>query len=163
MTDKETILAEIERRYNCEKCYPNDREASVAAAVLQELLLFIDSLPEEPKCIYNRTLDERKKFCRYCSAACSVRIEEEPVSEDLERAADSYASTFCENSRKVAYEAYKMGAKWKEKQLMKDAADSKITTDGNSIFPIIKYQLPLTYDCKIGDKVKLIILRESML
>ena len=42
-------------------------------------------------------------------------------------------------------------------------ADSKITTDGNYIFPfpIIKYQLPLTYDCKIGDKVKLIIIKED--
>lgn len=48
MTDKERIKQEIERRYNCEKCCPLDREANVAAAVLQELLLFIDSLPEEP-------------------------------------------------------------------------------------------------------------------
>lgn len=48
MTDKvQKIKQEIERRYNCEKCYPLDREANVAAAVLQELLLFIDSLPEE--------------------------------------------------------------------------------------------------------------------
>lgn len=38
----------------------------------------------QPKCIYNRTLDERKKSCKYCSAACSVRIEEEPASKDLE-------------------------------------------------------------------------------
>ena len=50
---------------------------------LTDLEDFIDSLPEEPKCIYNRTLDERKKFCKYCSAACAVRIEEEPASEDL--------------------------------------------------------------------------------
>lgn len=49
MSDKvQKIRQEIERRYNCEKCYPLDREANVAAAVLQELLLFIDSLPEEP-------------------------------------------------------------------------------------------------------------------
>lgn len=49
MPDKiQLIKEEIERRYNCEKCYPLDREANVAAAVLQELLLFIDSLPEEP-------------------------------------------------------------------------------------------------------------------
>ena len=47
MSDKELIKQEIERRYNCEKCYPLDREANVAAAVLQELLLFIDSIPEE--------------------------------------------------------------------------------------------------------------------
>lgn len=48
MTDKELIKQEIERRYNCEKFYPFDREANVGAAVLQELLLFIDSISEEP-------------------------------------------------------------------------------------------------------------------
>jgi hypothetical protein len=46
-------------------------------------------------------------------------------------------------------------------EMMKDACDTKITTDKGSIFPIIKYQLPLTYDCKIGDKVKLIIIKEE--
>lgn len=44
-------------------------------------------------------------------------------------------------------------------EMMKDACDTKITTDKGSIFPIIKYQLPLTYDCKIGDKVKIIVIR----
>lgn len=48
MSEKELIKQEIERRYNCEKCYPLDIEANVAAVVLEELLLFIDSLPEEP-------------------------------------------------------------------------------------------------------------------
>ena len=47
--DKTIIRNEIERRYNCEKQYPNDREACVAAAVLNELLLFIDAIPENNK------------------------------------------------------------------------------------------------------------------
>lgn len=55
MSDKELIKQEIERRYNCEKCYPLDIEANVAAAVLQELLLFIDSLPKESGCEVNFT------------------------------------------------------------------------------------------------------------
>ncbi len=42
---------------------------------LKSLLSFIDSLPEEPGCIYNRTLEERQRCCRYCSAACQARIE----------------------------------------------------------------------------------------
>ncbi|MBR6141211.1 MAG: hypothetical protein IKQ37_05565 [Bacteroidaceae bacterium] len=42
---------------------------------LKSLLSFIDSLPEEPGCIYNRTLEERQRCCRYCSAACQARTE----------------------------------------------------------------------------------------
>lgn len=59
-------------------------EYPMSRGLLKHLNKFIDSLPEEPKCIYNKTLDERKKFCKYCSAACIARIEEEPVSEDFE-------------------------------------------------------------------------------
>lgn len=51
-------------------------------------LVDVDDLPnkeEEPvsdECIYNRTLEERQRSCKFCSAACQVRIKEEPVSDD---------------------------------------------------------------------------------
>lgn len=48
---------------------------------LTDVIAFIDSMQEEPKCIYNHSLEERQRFCKYCSAACQVRIKEEPVSE----------------------------------------------------------------------------------
>lgn len=89
MTDKvQLIKEEIERR---RKSLPKETEHKGLMAVyggiayeLTELLQFIDSLTEEPKCIYNRTLEERKESCKYCSAYCTVRIKEEPASEDLE-------------------------------------------------------------------------------
>ena len=76
-------------------------------AMLEEILSFIDTLEvkevqEEPvsnnysallPCIYNRTLEERVKYCKYCSAACEGRVKE-PVSEDLEEAIDTYLATY---------------------------------------------------------------------
>lgn len=76
MTDKIQLIKQEIGRLSDE--YPMSR------GLLKHLNKFIDSIPEEPKCIYNKTLDERKKFCKYCSAACVVRIEEKPVSDDLE-------------------------------------------------------------------------------
>jgi len=64
----------------------NDGELHAYGQILQ----FIDSLQKEPKCIYNKTLDERKKFCKYCSAFCTIGFKEEPVSEGLEEAARHY-------------------------------------------------------------------------
>ena len=58
-------------------------------------------------------------------------------------------------------EGFGAGRDSMEEDMMKDAIETKITCDDNSRFPIIKYQLPLTYDCKIGDKVKLIIIKED--
>ena len=60
---------------------------------MEKLLKFVDSLQEEPKCIYNRTLEERKKFCKYCSAFCTVRIKEEPVNEDLKEEIKNWIKT----------------------------------------------------------------------
>lgn len=110
MTDKQKIKAEVEWlkiEYNKESVFRTVR-GDTAREVLDKLLSFIDSMPEEP------------------------------VSKSLERAADSYASTFCENSRKVAYEAYKMGAKWKEKQLMKELWHKGTDNPGNKHpYPVI--------------------------
>ena len=139
MTDKQKIRAKIGKlksEYNKESVFRTVR-GDTAREVLDKLLSFIDSMPEEP------------------------------VSKSLERAADSYASTFCENSRKVAYEAYKMGAKWKEKQLMEDALNCSIIMHPNDRFAnysISAYVPPLhpasTYISN-GDKVKIIIIREE--
>lgn len=78
------IKDEIERRINLIQDTNVTSYADGWIQAYKELLKFIDSLQEEPKCIYNRTLEERKKFCKYCSAFCTVRIKEEPASEGLE-------------------------------------------------------------------------------
>jgi len=87
-----------------------------------QLLHFIDSIQEEPKCIYNRTLEERKESCKYCSAACDVWIKKEPTSttnEDLEEA----ASLYCHNLKNIynglygyhITDAFKAGVEWQKK------------------------------------------------
>lgn len=85
MTDKEKIRKEIERLYAEARQKPYTGEAEGEMSAYDKIIAFIDTLQEKPKCIYNRTLDERKKFCKYCSAFCTVRIKEEPASEDLEK------------------------------------------------------------------------------
>ena len=98
MTDKQKIKAEVEWlkiEYNKESVFRTVR-GDTAREVLDKLLSFIDSIPEEP------------------------------VSKTLELAADSYASTFSEKSRIIAYDAYKMGATWQEQKMMKDAVDGRV-------------------------------------
>lgn len=98
----------------------------------------IKELQEEPvnnnysivllPCIYNRTLEERVKYCKYCSAACEGRVKE-PVNEELEIAANEWNAkasftpfymTLDDNGNpngvKQDYithaESFKAGAKW---------------------------------------------------
>lgn len=155
MSDKELIKQEIERRYNCEKCYPLDRESNVAAAVLQEMLLFIDSL------------------------------QEENASEDLEEAARKWEDkVYLENGWQDECgtphapfseigNAFMAGAEWQKNQMkealqteyekgrfdmreeiMKDAVDGEYW-DGS----IYLDNRPTEY--KDGDKVKIIIVKEN--
>ena len=142
MTDKELIRQEIERRYNCEKCYPLDREANVAAAVLQELLLFIDSLPEEP------------------------------ASEDLEEATHKYSREWyakrigtnpkCNGCYSHIKDAFTAGAKWQKQQIMKDAVEGVIDIRKWPAKAQVEFydRLP-DFDVRTGDKVKIIIVKEE--
>lgn len=72
---------------NCKWAYPRD------LINVDNICNIGNNLQEEPvsnnysallPCIYNRTLEERVKYCKYCSAACEGRVKE-PVSEDLEQ------------------------------------------------------------------------------
>lgn len=109
-------------------------------------------------------LGERNAYFRILKYIDSM--QEEYASGDLEKAVELYAdnmevSAGCgtEFTTEELKDAIMFGANYQKQQLMKDAVDTKIISDG--CFPIIKYQLPLTYDCKIGDKVKLIIVKEE--
>lgn len=132
-----------------------------------------ESIPEEPKCIYNRTLDERKKFCRYCSAACSVRIEEEPASEDLEEEIGKYTTNHLLKKRNHSTGVYHLTqrecddiashfAEWQKQQMMKDAVDGEVMY---SFGTALEKQYKVTSErikmdgLKLGDKVKIIIIK----
>lgn len=139
MTNKELIKEEIERIEQIlddfNKTHNNTIDNGIVLAkknICIQIKSFIDSLPEEPKCIYNRTLDERKKFCKYCSAACDVRIEEEPVSEDLDEEIlcrwDDYPHTLWP---KCPYSDFKNiathFANWQQQKDLEDSIKSDMT------------------------------------
>ena len=76
-----------------------------------DILRYINSLQEEPvsnnysallPCIYNRTLEERVKYCKYCSAACEGRVKE-PVSEDLKTLTYNYLRSYSKPETNVEY------------------------------------------------------------
>ena len=75
-------------------------------------------------CIYNRTLEERVKYCKYCSAACEGRVKE-PVSEDLEEAAMQYAKSKHEDAvlQQIVSWDFKAGVQWQKEHLMDKACE----------------------------------------
>ena len=138
---------------------------------------------KEPKCIYNRTLEERKKFCKYCSAACSVRIEEEPASEDLEEEIqrayydkslydadnldrqdfNNIARHFAEwqkhQMKETLQTEYEKGRFDMREEIMKDAIEC-VVEDWCGDSPEIT--IPLNpQDFKTGDKVKIIVIKSE--
>lgn len=168
MSDKvQLIKDEIERLKHTDIAYDRSR-----FMLLLEIEDFIDTLPEEPKCIYNRTLEERKKFCKYCSAACDVRIEEEPANEDLEEAAEVFydncniakSSWWDEgilHKMSESKETFIAGAEWQKHQMAKDAVETTIVNDwqygkdpDHAVIPAIHQRIE---GFSVDDKVKIII------
>jgi hypothetical protein len=155
MTEKEKIKQEIERqieegKVKCQQSQENsDYESYIAwsehVATCGKLLIFIDSLPEEP------------------------------ISEGLEEAADRYAfmdsqaykgvhSTYCDD--KIAFIA---GAKWQKQQMMKHAVDGTKVFSGLGVkaktgecVPYTEYKLCISDDlCNNCDRVKIIIIKDE--
>lgn len=78
----ERIIAEVERLKG--KYYKCGEESDAAhdgngmywggvLSCLNEISTFLNSL-KESACIYNRSIEERERCCKYCSAACQARI-----------------------------------------------------------------------------------------
>jgi len=121
----------------------------------------------EPKCIYGRTLEERKRSCKYCSAACEARIK--LVDEDLEEAANSYIGHPQEIDEDPAIfskrKAYIAGAGWQWRRIMGEAIDAEIGS--GSISSEAGHSVRLVHirsnakELKSGDKVKIIIIKEE--
>lgn len=131
----EQIKAEIERliRYLGEQRDIN----------LEELLSFINSLPEEPVSGLDNgkmSIDRWKEACKAASNQANYREKngltetrddyfvdgvqwadehpiKEPVSEDLEKAAVEAFKNIVDEDRNSFLEIFKAGAKWKEQQM----------------------------------------------
>ena len=100
----------------------------------------------------------------------ALRKQEEPVSEDLEEAVNAYIGYPPEvdecSSVYGKRQAFKAGAKWQKQQLLKDAIDATVCGDAGG-YPYVNRTIELyDYDndiplAKVGDKVKLIIIKED--
>ena len=150
MTDKEKIRAEIERLYNQSLEDENrqaDRGLECAANVsygkskaCKELLSFIDSM------------------------------QEEPVSEDLKKAARKYAGIpedsphdlkYCVQDKKAKYDAVLYGANRQKEQIMKNAVEVRIRYINSDICAFSKEFTKYMDGVRGGSKVKLIIIKEG--
>ena len=103
------------------------------------------------------TYDDRKKTWEKFEndewKECGNPMEKEKVSDDLEEAADYYAS-MASQAYKVAFKA---GAEWQKEQIMKDAVDAEASYTMS--VPSILISLPI--GIKVGDKVKVIIIKQE--
>ena len=136
----------------------------VSLLVGEALLEFIEN-PTSP----NIVNDLREKYSEKILSAIDS-MQEEPVSEDLEEAAKIYArgeydrknpSSLpwqCKGCYSPLIYAFKDGAIWQKQQMMKETICTTMQEDDcGDIVPTIANQKGF----KIGDKVKLIIIKED--
>ena len=145
MTDKvELIKAEIERRI--QECKDYKIESSYYDGLIfafKEVRDFINSLPEEP---VNEDLEQAAK------EICQKTLEGETV------VIDGYEYVV----RSDAEECCKAGAQWQKEQMMKTAVDGKIyETQARSKLKAATIDKISRLKYRVGDKVKLIILKED--
>ena len=96
--DAEKLKAEIEVLKRRKGFLPFDNfeitEAYMARGVqftCDDIVNIITSLQQEqPGCVYGRTLEERKKYCKFCSAVCKARIDLKQPEVDLEKEIHEY-------------------------------------------------------------------------
>lgn len=136
MTDKEKIIAEIERLY-CEEAEKYDTSQEIGA---------------------KRILDELSKFINSLSS--------EQPSEELEYLATSLEETIgtSPQSRETIISYLQQAAQWQKEQMMKSAIDAVIINDETSGCVVDCEQgclvlEPNTYP--IGQKLKILIIKED--
>jgi len=182
MTDKEKlekVKVEIKRRYDKIIALPIGKdeqwEAIMGAkvATLHSLLSFIDSMQKEPKeCMYskdNYTDEDRKALCEGCEEKCKFNKKEEPASEDLEAAIDTYLATYFNGEKEKQDWPFlkKMTihfANWQKQQLMAKAVDGFVIEDieeGNGDFLLSAEYLSKDIGLKDRQKVKVIVIKEN--
>lgn len=145
MTDKEKIIAEIERLY-CEEAEKYDTSQEIGA---------------------KRILDELSKFIN------SIPAAEEQPSEELEKEIESYLITnrqYAGGDEEDLWgddcirDAIKYGAQWQKEQMMKSAIDAVIVNDEMSGCVVDCEQGCLVLESHtyaIGQKLKLLIIKED--
>ena len=205
MTDKEKIRKEVERLMTeliqeKEKGFGSDID-DACILELQNVLTYIDSLQEEP--VAPKVLED---MLNAKTAAESLGIsqeehdrivdeliygkepelvdvddlpnkEKEPVSEDLEKAANEWDAKASFTPFYMALddkgnpyevrqdytthaESFKAGAEWQKQQIMKEAVDGLVICDELTHgYKDIAMHIP--NNLEVGDKVRLIIIKEE--
>ena len=105
MTDKEKIREEVEKlksqllRGACSSQVAMETRCKEEA--YNEVLAILNTMQEEPvsekKCMFTKdsyTDEDRKVLCDDCKEKCEYNKKEEPVSEDLEEAIDTYLKSY---------------------------------------------------------------------
>ena len=96
-------------------------------------------------------------------------IQEESVSEDLKRAVKVYEQTRNDldvvSDNQMVERAFKAGVDWQKQQMMKTAIETEVVEDsfGQQVgeVPAIRYDVQPEDNMGIGDKVKMIIIKEE--
>ena len=85
-------------------------------------------------------------------------LPEEPVSEDLEDAAEDYCKSTLVGSRYIKKNAFKAGAQWQKEQMMAKAIDAHcFGFQGAALF---SFRLPAS-KYLVGSEVKVIVIKED--
>lgn len=92
---------------------------------------------------------------RFYDMGKNSKDSQEPVSDDLEDAAEDYCKSTLVGSHSIKKNAFKAGAQWQKGQMMAKAIDAKLL-EGHLI-----RQKGVTHPLHIGDKVKVIIIKED--
>ena len=104
-----------------------------------------------------KTMEEYHKFIIH------EYYKEKPINEYLEEVAMQYGTdefpSLCNGCKHIPIDAFKAGAKWQKKQIMKDSIDGEIQ------FGTVKVQKEdikeAVESLREGDKVKVIVIKEG--
>lgn len=188
--DADKIRAEIERRIKMNKTkngFPAGTICAIRIEEYEKLLTFLDTL-EEPvgktckTCGFyeNNCPFIRGKFISYPNKVCkdytfsTLKAEQEPVSEDLEEAADEWCKT---NNKGIALcadkkshylaegiDAFIAGAEWQKAKMMEGAVEGFVGVhlhDKRADVTVNSGYLPKEMGIKSDSKVKIIIVKEE--
>ena len=136
----------------------------------------IVEIERQKKHLNTNYLDENGALIAYNHIIDYINsMPEEPVSEDLEETAHTYAANnggrwltddigikiFAFNPQEVK-DAFKAGAQWQKKQMMSKAIDALVHTFDNGYIRVGTQLLANNkYGLKAGDKVKVILIKDE--
>ena len=101
-------------------------------------------------------------------------MQEEPVSDELEKVAIKYGTdefpSLCNGCKHIPVDAFKAGAKWQKEQMMAKGVDGIVHLFGKCEVASVHYNdptgVPMSYFMTskgflAGDKVKVIVIKED--